>query len=71
MFQDVIIDFKILKEKQIFLFFSMSFGIFVSFQKKLNVFSFPNKRNGPGENPFWRKDGEMRVQEKTIQAIHT
>jgi hypothetical protein len=61
MFQDVKMDFKILKEKQIFLFFSMSFGIFVSFQKILNVFCFPKKRNGLGEDPFWRKDGEMHV----------
>jgi hypothetical protein len=33
MFQNVLIDFKISKEKKIFLFFSMSFGIFVFFQK--------------------------------------
>jgi len=35
MFQNVLIDTKISKEKQIFLFFSMFFGIFVSFQKNL------------------------------------
>jgi len=37
MFQNVFMDPKISKEKQIFLlFFSMSFGIFVSFQKNNN-----------------------------------
>ncbi len=42
MFQNVLIDPKLSKEKQISIFFSMSFGIFVSFQKKklsLCVFS--------------------------------
>jgi hypothetical protein len=34
MFQNVLMDPKVSKEKQIFLFFSMSFGIFVSFQLK-------------------------------------
>jgi hypothetical protein len=34
MFQNVIMDPKILKEKKISLFFSMSFGIFVSLKKK-------------------------------------
>jgi hypothetical protein len=33
MFQNVPMDPKILKEKQILLFFSMFFGIFVSFEK--------------------------------------
>jgi len=37
MFQNVLMDPKILKEKQIFLYFSMSFGIFVSFQFHTNV----------------------------------
>jgi hypothetical protein len=37
MFQNVFMDLKILKEKQIFLYFSMSFGIFVSFQFHSNV----------------------------------
>ncbi len=32
MFQNALMDPKILKEKQISLFFSMSFGIFLSFQ---------------------------------------
>ncbi len=32
-FQNVLMDPEILKEKQIFLFFSMLFGIFASFQK--------------------------------------
>jgi hypothetical protein len=42
MFQNVLVDPKILKEKQISLFFSMSFGIFMSFQKKnLNFCVFP------------------------------
>jgi hypothetical protein len=42
MFQNVFMDPKILKEKQIILFFSMSFGIFVSFQNKfLNLCFFP------------------------------
>ncbi len=68
MFQDVIMDFKISKERKISLFFSMSFGIFVSFW----MFSaFQRKGNGLGEDPFWRKDGEVHVQEKTIRAIHT
>jgi hypothetical protein len=35
MFQNVLMDPKILNEKQIFLFFLMCFGIFVSFQKKI------------------------------------
>jgi len=35
MFQNVSMDPKILKEKQIFLFFKMSFEIFVSFQKNI------------------------------------
>ncbi len=34
MFQNVLMDPMILQEKQFFLFFSMSFEIFVSFQKK-------------------------------------
>jgi len=34
MFQNVLMDPKISKEKEISLFFSMFFGIFVSFQKK-------------------------------------
>ncbi len=41
MFQNVLMDPKKLKEKQISSFFSMSFGIFVSFQKKLNHCVFP------------------------------
>ncbi len=42
MFQNVLMDPKILKEKQISFFFSMSFGIFVSFQKNLlNLYVFP------------------------------
>ncbi len=36
MFQNVLMDPKISKEKQISLFFSMFFGFFMSFQKKLN-----------------------------------
>jgi hypothetical protein len=35
MFQNVLVDLKILKEKQISSFFSMYFGIFVSFQKTI------------------------------------
>jgi hypothetical protein len=35
MFQNVFMDPKILKEKQITLLLSMSFGIFASFQKKI------------------------------------
>jgi hypothetical protein len=35
MFQNVLMDLKLLKKKQIFFLFSMSFGIFVSFQKKI------------------------------------
>ncbi len=34
MFQNVFMNLKISKEKQIFLFFSMFFGIFVSLKKK-------------------------------------
>jgi len=34
MFQNVFMDLKILKKKQIFIYFSMSFRIFVSFPKK-------------------------------------
>jgi hypothetical protein len=48
MFQNVIMDPKISKEKQISLFFSMSFEIFVSFQffKKIFVsFEFHTKVN--------------------------
>ncbi len=41
MFQNVLMDSKIVKEKQISLFFSMSFGIFVSFQKQIESFVFP------------------------------
>jgi hypothetical protein len=42
MFQNVLMDLKISKDKQISLFFSMSFGIFVSFQKKNWILmSFP------------------------------
>jgi hypothetical protein len=42
MFQNVFLDPKILKEKQTCLIFSMSFEIFVSFQKAfLNFFMFP------------------------------
>jgi hypothetical protein len=42
MFQNVLMDPKILKKKQISLFLSMSFDIFVSFQKKkLNHCVFP------------------------------
>jgi hypothetical protein len=42
MFQNILMDLKILKEKQISLFFSTFFGIFVSFQqKKLNHCVFP------------------------------
>jgi hypothetical protein len=41
MFQNVLMDLKILREKKISLFFSMSFEIFVSFQKKLNICVFP------------------------------
>jgi hypothetical protein len=41
MFQNVFMDPKITKEKQIFFFLPMSFGIFVSFQKKLNFCVFP------------------------------
>jgi hypothetical protein len=42
MFQNILMDLKILKEKQIYLFFSTFFGIFVSFQKKnLNHCVFP------------------------------
>ncbi len=37
MFQNVLMDIKISKEKQIF-FFSMSFGIFVSFQFHTHVY---------------------------------
>jgi hypothetical protein len=39
---NVVMDPKISKEKQISLFFSMSFGIFVSFQKKLESLCFSN-----------------------------
>jgi len=38
MFQNVFMDPKISKEEQISLFFSMFFGIFVSFQKKIWIF---------------------------------
>ncbi len=42
MFQNVLMNPKISKEKQISLFFSMSFGIFVFFQKQiLNFCVFP------------------------------
>jgi hypothetical protein len=41
MFQNVLMDPKMSNEKQISLFLSMSFGIFVSFQKKLNLCVFP------------------------------
>jgi hypothetical protein len=41
MFQNVFVDPKISKEKQIFFFFSMSFGIFVSFLKKIESLCFP------------------------------
>jgi hypothetical protein len=40
-FQNVLMDPKMSKEKQISLFFSMSFGVIVSFQKKLNLCVFP------------------------------
>jgi hypothetical protein len=42
MFQNVLVDLKISKKKQISLFFSMSFGIFVSFQKKIESLCFSN-----------------------------
>jgi len=38
MFQNVLMDLKILKEKQISLFLSMSFGIFVFFQFQTHVY---------------------------------
>jgi len=38
MFQNVLMDLKILKEKQISLFLSMSFGIFVFFQFHTHVY---------------------------------
>jgi hypothetical protein len=41
MFQNVIMDSKISKDKQISLLFSMSFGVFVSFQKTNWIFVFP------------------------------
>jgi hypothetical protein len=40
MFQNVFMDPKILKEKQITVFILMSFGIFVSFKKKVNLCVF-------------------------------
>jgi hypothetical protein len=42
MFQNVLMDPKILKEKEIFLFFSMFFGIFVFFKKKFESLCFSN-----------------------------
>jgi hypothetical protein len=42
MFQNVFMDPKILKEKQITLFLSMSFGIFVSFGKKFESLCLSN-----------------------------
>ncbi len=42
MFQNVLMDPKISKEKQISLTFSMSFGIFVSFQKKIELLCLSN-----------------------------
>jgi len=42
MFQNVFMDRKILKEKQISLFFSMVFGIFASFQKKIESLCLSN-----------------------------
>jgi hypothetical protein len=40
MFQNVLIGPKVLKGKQISLFFSMSFGIFVSFRFFIKIFVF-------------------------------
>jgi hypothetical protein len=40
MFLNVLMDPKMLKEKQISLFVSMFFGIFMSFQKNICVVSF-------------------------------
>jgi hypothetical protein len=40
MSQNVLMDSKILKEKKVFFFFSMSCKNFVSFPKKLNLFVF-------------------------------
>ncbi len=42
MFQNVFMDLKILKKKQILNYFSMSFRIFVSFQKKKEYLCLSN-----------------------------
>jgi hypothetical protein len=33
--------------------------------------TFQRKGNGPSENPFFKKDGEVHVQKEIIRAIHT
>ncbi len=40
-FQNVLMDPNVLKKNQISLFFSISFGIILSFHKKLNLCVFP------------------------------
>jgi hypothetical protein len=52
MFQDVIMDFKISKEKKISLFFSMSFGSLCPLKNNWMFSTFQKKGNGLGEDPF-------------------